>query len=1378
MSQPGGDRLFLGHSELARLMAGLDWDATPIGRPQHWPHSLGTAVRIMLTSQQPIWIGWGKDLTYLYNDPYKSIIGGKHPWALGRPTAEVWREIWGEIAPLLDKAMTEEEGTYVEEQLLIMERHGYPEETHYTFSYSPIIDDDGTTGGIFCANTDDTQRVIGERQLALLRELAAGTAHARTWQQACENGAYALSTNPRDLPFALLYVLEPGSEIAMRAGATGIDLDHPSAPETISIQSLAPWPLTEALQDGNARLVTNLSQHFGTPFPRSVWKSPPHQAIVLPIPASGETGRTGFLIAGLNPFRLPDDNYKGFLSLAASQIGAAIGNAEAYQYQQQRAEALAQIDRAKTAFFSNISHEFRTPLTLMLGPLEETLAQPSLPPQQLQDLSLVHRNGLRLLKLVNRLLDFSRIEAGRMQASFEKVDLAALTADIASNFSSVTERVGLTLIVDCPPLPDSVYVDRDMWEKIVLNLMSNAFKFTLVGQITVCMRASDNGSAARFSVIDTGIGISADEFPRLFERFRRIEGARRRSFEGSGIGLALVQELVKLHGGDISVESQPGVGSTFTVAIPFGTAHLPDHGGHSISEAADREPAVASTNARPQAYINEALGWSRHGPNDCSEVSTPEIADNVERARVTSNGQRYRVVLADDNADMRDYAGRLLRDAGFDVDAAPDGETALEIVRHARPDLVLSDVMMPKLDGFGLLSRMRADSELSHIPVLLLSARAGEEAKVEGLGSGADDYLTKPFSARELIARVEGNLRLARARREKTQALVEEAKRLETLNRIGNAIAAELDIERMMQVVTDAATELSGAAYGSFFYNVLDERGESYSLSTLSGAPREAFSKFPQPRNTEVFGPTFRGEGIVRSTDITQDPRFGKNDPYRGMPPGHLPVRSYLAAPVKSQSGEVLGGLFFGHPEVGIFDERSERLIAGVAVQAGIAMDRARLYHAAQDEIVRRKRIEAALRESEQSLESKVKQRTRELTAANDQLLTAATERERVESQLRQAQKMEAMGQLTGGVAHDFNNLLTIVIGNVESMQRNLPADALPRQRRWIENAMHGAKRAATLTQHLLAFSRKQPLNPKPVDLNQLVSDISQILSRTLGEQIKIQSVLSRSLWKVEIDITQMETSLLNLAVNARDAMPDGGRLTIETANAHLDESYALQSADDELGQYVVLAVTDTGVGMSEDVLQHAFEPFYTTKPTGKGTGLGLSQVYGFVKQSGGHVRLYSKLGEGTSVRIYLPRFLGSDSFDTEAISMVPDAKQMETVLVVEDEPGVREHSAELLRELGYSVIEAQDAQDALRKIERTASIDLLFTDIGLPGMNGRQLVEEALRRRPQLKVLYTTGYARNAVVHHGRLDPGVQLITKPFTYANLAARVRDVLDT
>jgi len=517
---------------------------------------------------------------------------------------------------------------------------------------------------------------------------------------------------------------------------------------------------------------------------------------------------------------------------------------------------------------------------------------------------------------------------------------------------------------------------------------------------------------------------------------------------------------------------------------------------------------------------------------------------------------------------------------------------------------------------------------------------------------------------------------------------------------------------------------------------------------------------------------------MVRSPDITQDPRFGKNEPYRGMPLGHLPVRSYLAAPVKSQSGEVLGGLFFGHPDAAVFDERSERLIAGVAVQAGIAMDKARLYHAAQDEIARRKRTEAALRESEQSLETKVSHRTLELTAANDQLVRAAAERERVESQLRQAQKMEAMGQLTGGVAHDFNNLLTIVIGNIESMQRNLSADASARQRRWIENAMHGAKRAATLTQHLLAFSRKQPLNPKPVDLNQLVSAISQILLRTLGEQIKIKTVLSQSLWRVEIDITQMETALLNLAVNARDAMPNGGELTIETANARLDEGYGLHAADDELGQYVVLAVTDTGVGMSEDVLQHAFEPFYTTKPTGRGTGLGLSQVYGFVKQSGGHVRLYSEPGEGTSVRIYLPRFLGSGSFDSEGIAMVPDAKQMETVLVVEDEPGVREHSAELLRELGYNVIEAEDAQDALRKIERTPTIDLIFTDIGLPGMNGRQLVEEAVRRRPQLKVLYTTGYARDAIVHHGRLDPGVQLITKPFTYVNLAARVRDVLDS
>ncbi|HEX3440560.1 MAG TPA: response regulator, partial [Pseudolabrys sp.] len=936
LSKSGGgesqtaERLFIGQSELAGLMRDFDWSATPLGPPEQWPPSLKTAVRVMLTSQQPIWIGWGEELTYLYNDAYKSIIGGKHPWALGKPTSVVWREIWDDIGPMLAKAMGGDEGTYVEAQLLIMERNGYPEETYYTFSYSPIPTEDGAAGGIFCANSDDTQRVIGERQLGLLRELAASTADARTWEQVCERTARALSTNPRDLPFAMIYMVEPGTQTARLAGLSGIDPGHPAAPPELPLDAPHAWPLAEVLRDHKPHLVTDLGGAFHADFPSWPWRHPPKQAVVLPVQSSGETGRAGFLIVGLSPVRLFDDGYAGFLNLVSGQIAAAIGNAEAYEQERRRAEALAEIDRAKTAFFSNVSHEFRTPLTLMLGPLEEVLAKPrdAVRDENRSLVEIAHRNGVRLLKLVNTLLDFSRIEAGRVQGSYEAVNLSVLTADLASNFQSAIDRAGLQLLVDCQPLPEPVYVDRDMWEKIVLNLLSNAFKFTFNGEIAVSVRPAIDGSQAEVIVRDTGIGISAEHLPHVFERFRRVEGARGRSFEGSGIGLALVQELVKLHGGTIHVESEMGRGSSFIVTIPFGTGHL----------AADRIGSArsqVSTNVRAQAYVDEAISWLSHGVTE--ELPQPSSAEDLAGAIRPGTAGGELVLLADDNADMRQYVARLLTAAGYEVEAVGDGEAALDAAMRLKPDLILSDVMMPKLDGFALLAALRQDEALRRVPVLLLSARAGEEEKVAGLKSGANDYLTKPFSAQELIARVQSNIQLGRARSAAERAMAEEAEALEALHKVSVAIAAESDLERMVQVVTDAATRLSGAAFGSFFYNVINDAGESYVLYTLSGAPREAFSKFPMPRNTEVFGPTFRGEGIVRSPDITKDPRLGRNPPYNGHPKGHLPVRSYLAAPVISRSGDVLGGLFFGHPQAGIFSERSERVVANIAAMAAIA---------------------------------------------------------------------------------------------------------------------------------------------------------------------------------------------------------------------------------------------------------------------------------------------------------------------------------------------------------------------------------------------------------------------------------------------------------
>lgn len=697
-------------------------------------------------------------------------------------------------------------------------------------------------------------------------------------------------------------------------------------------------------------------------------------------------------------------------------------------------------------------------------------------------------------------------------------------------------------------------------------------------------------------------------------------------------------------------------------------------------------------------------------------------------------------------------------------------------------------------------------------------------------------------------------------------ALREESHALEILNRAGTQIAAELDLDRLVQTVVDAGVELTGAQFGAFFYNVIDAQKESYTLYALSGADRSAFAGYPMPRATQVFGPTFRGEGVVLSDDILADERYGKNPPYHGMPEGHLPVRSYLAVPVRSRSDEVIGGLFFGHERPGMFQDRARRLMSGLAAQAAIGIDNARLFQARQrlnetleaqveERTAERDRLWAfsedllstadyegrllrvspswsrLLGHDEATLLSRpyqelihpddlesvmeqlhVMRSTGRPVSFEDRLKTAqgvwhwiswtlvpdpsgtrlhgigrdVTEQKiraarlaQAEEQLHQAQKMETVGQLTGGVAHDFNNLLQIVTGNLDILLRNLPPDA-PRLRRSAENALTGAKRAAILTQRLLAFSRRQPLAPKPIEVNRLVMGMSDLLHRTLGETIEVETVLSPGLWWIEADPNQLENAILNLAVNARDAMSEGGRLTIETANVYLDQAYTAHNAEVTAGQYVVICVSDTGAGMDAQTVLRAFEPFFTTKEVGKGTGLGLSMVYGFVKQSGGHVKVYSEPGEGTTVKIYLARLLGGVLDEEEAASpIVPEGSQHETILVCEDDDDVRAYSVEVLRELGYRVLDVRDGPAALLLLQRREErVDLLFTDVVLPGgMTGAVLAERACQLRPGLKVLFTTGYARNAIVHQGRLDPGVELITKPFAYADLAARVRDILD-
>lgn len=572
---------------------------------------------------------------------------------------------------------------------------------------------------------------------------------------------------------------------------------------------------------------------------------------------------------------------------------------------------------------------------------------------------------------------------------------------------------------------------------------------------------------------------------------------------------------------------------------------------------------------------------------------------------------------------------------------------------------------------------------------------------------------------------------------------------LRILNDTGASVARERDLDKIVQIVTDAGVELTGAQFGAFFYNVVAADGGSYMLYSLSGAPRAAFESFPMPRNTAVFEPTFKGRGVVRSGDILQDPRYGKNAPHKGMPEGHLPVRSYLAVPVVSRTGEVLGGLFFGHAEAGQFHQEHEAALLGIAGHAATAIDNARLLT----------RLEA--------LNAGLEQRVADEIA----------ERMKAEEQLRQAQKMEAVGQLTGGIAHDFNNMLAVILGSLHLAKRRLGKGELNIER-FLESAMDGANRAATLTQRLLAFSRQQPLAPEVLDINKMVGGMSELLERSLGELVRLETVLMAGLWRVKADPAQLESALINLAVNARDAMPKGGRLTIETANASIDRKYAREYAL-QPGQYVLIAVTDNGTGIAADLLGKVFDPFFTTKVVGKGTGLGLSQVYGFVRQSGGHVKIYSEVDVGTTVKIYLPRFAGEEpvSSPSESAPYAGASLQSETILVVEDDERVRSISSESLRELGYTVVEAASAKEAIRKIEGGFVPDLLFTDVVMPDMTGAELAAELSRRHPDLKVLFTTGYTRNAIVHNGVLDAGKHLLSKPFAIEDLAAKVRNLLD-
>ncbi len=766
--------------EMARRFREFDWSVTSIGPPEGWPVPWRNALQLILDSSFPAALALGPDLTYLYNDAFIPLGGpDRHPAAIGRPVREVWMEIW---RPYLESRFNDTLSTGVPtgeiDLLLPLLRSGYLEETYMRFSFAPVRDDRGIPSGILCTATENTDLVIKSRQIDCLRRLATGCSAADSPQEACCLAATVLEGQERDLPFALLYLYDRKSGRVEMTASAGLTCVPPDVPRVVTAQSVAdPWGLAGVAFRGGTALIEDVGGLIGPALRRPQLR--PQQAIAVPVASGGTDVPAGILVAGLNPMR-PALESTDFHKLVATHLEKAVGSARMKQLAEERALEIAALDRAKTVFFSNISHELRTPLTLLLEPLRQVIERAALEPGQREMLETARQAGGRLLKLINSLLEFSRLEAGRTDARYLPTNLSLYTADLAGMFRSVFDFAHVTLAVDCPAVAEPAYVDRDMWATVVHNLLSNALKFTLEGQVTVTLRAGSEGF--ELEVADTGCGIASEDLPRIFQRFARVPAARARTVEGTGIGLSLVQELTRLHGGTVEARSELGAGTTIIVRIPSGFAHLP-------RERVGTGRTLPSLNPGVEPYLDEALGWL-----ETQRAGAPRGsgADAVRDAGAGSPpAVRERILVAEDNAQMRQFLSRILH-YRWEVETAADGMEAIERIRYRAPDVVIADIMMPRMDGLEMLRTLRADASTAELPVLLLSARAGEEPSVEGLQAGANDYLVKPFSQRELVARIETLLAQARQRAAERRARAQAEQTVQAREEFFAALAHEL----------------------------------------------------------------------------------------------------------------------------------------------------------------------------------------------------------------------------------------------------------------------------------------------------------------------------------------------------------------------------------------------------------------------------------------------------------------------------------------------------------------------------------------------------------------------------------------------------------
>ncbi len=1327
----------MGGGEMGSLIRSMDWARTALGPVALWPQSLRTTVSICLASDLPICVIWGPGLVQIYNDAYRVICGNKHPRSMGQKFSECWSEAWPVIGTAHDSALAGNTA-FLESQQIFLERHGYIEECFFTFSFSPIRDEEGRVGGLFHPVIEMTAQTLSERRTRTLRDLTAHASKGKSVNEVLALSAHTLAQFELDVPFARLYALGPDASGRL-VRATDRIAEPGVLAETFYLDDNepSPWPLEDVCRSGLAVTMDDLATRIDLAA-LGPYGEPPTQALALPIIPPGTSSPVAILVAGVSSRLKLDEVYRSFYDLLVSALSAGVANARAYDEERRRAQALADLDRAKISFFSNVSHEFRTPLTLILGPIEDALAAPGEHSPQLrpEQLEVVYRNGLRLQRLVNSLLEFSRIEAGRARAAFEPTALAELTAELTSNFRSACEKAGLELCVDCPPLSEPVFVDREMWETVVLNLLSNAFKFTFEGKITVSLRQAER--AVELRVSDTGTGVPADEVPRMFERFHRVENAKGRTHEGSGIGLALVHELVKLHGGAITIDSELGLGTTFAISIPLGAQHLP-------KDQVGNGPRAAQRTTSANVFAEEALRWLPSAGQTAAPAADLSSLQDTSIDRVMApqqaDGERPTVLIADDNTDMRQYLVRML-EPHYRTEAVPDGEAALAAALKRTPDLILTDVMMPRLDGFGLLQALRDNPRTASVPIIMLSARAGEDSRIEGMQEGADDYLVKPFSGRELLARVAAHLQMARMRRDSIEAVRASEAQFRALVSASSDVVYRMnadwtemrhlqgrefivdthepsrswlekyihpdDQQRVIDAIREAVrtkgnfelehqvVRVDGTLGWTFSRAIplLDKDGdvaEWFGMASDVTARRqvqEALRRSEQKYRT-LFASMDEGycviEMIFDATSLPTDFRYLEINPafekHTGLRNAEGMRMQEIAADVGGQWCETFGRVATTGEPI--------RFINNAPMLDGRWLD------------IYAFRLDGHGTPRVAVLINDISDRKRD-----------EEERERLVARLREEDQRK--DEFLATLAHELRNPLAPIRSGLQIM-RMAQGDAAATERvrammeRQVTQMVH-------LIDDLLDLSR---ISHGKIDLRMDRIDLAAAIHQAIeASRPAIARANHELLIKlpadpiyVDADLTRMAQVFSNLLNNAAKFTDRGGQIRVTMQ---------------QIGAQAVVSVQDSGMGIPTLMLAHVFDMFKQIDGSmGRskgGLGIGLFIVKRLVEMHGGSIEVISGgNGNGSEFVVRLPV---AASLAAQERNAQPDPEIRSAhhhILVVDDNADAAETLSMLLTIMGNDTVTAHDGPSGL-KMAAQLKPHVIFLDIGMPTLNGYEV--------------------------------------------------------